>query len=101
MTFPEVEFIGAVEILGTFAFAVSGAIAAIRNRYDVFGVLVLAFVTAVGGGTLRDMMVGNMPLSWLSNNHAIGYATLGFLLAFSMPCMIKRCHTWIMFLFVD
>lgn len=97
MTFPEVEFIGAVEILGTFAFAVSGAIAAIRNRYDVFGVLVLAFVTAVGGGTIRDMMVGNMPVSWLTNNLAIGSASFGFLVAIAMRSQVKRFQIWILF----
>ena len=78
MDFADVEYISFVEILGTFAFAVSGAIAAIRNRYDVFGILVLAFVTATGGGTIRDVLVGNMPVSWLTNNLAIGSALLGF-----------------------
>lgn len=97
MNFPEVEFISAVEILGTFAFAVSGAIAAIRSRYDVFGVLVLAFVTAVGGGTIRDMMVGNMPVSWLTNNLAIASASLGFLAAIAMRSHIKKFQPWILF----
>lgn len=97
MTFPEVEFISAVEILGTFAFAVSGAIAAIRNRYDIFGVLVLAFVTAVGGGTIRDMMVGNVPVSWLTNNLAIASATVGFLVVLAMRSHIKKFQKWILY----
>ena len=96
MNFPEVEFISAVEILGTFAFAVSGAIAAIRSRYDVFGVLVLAFVTAVGGGTIRDMMVGNMPVSWLTNNLAIASASFGFLAAVAMRSRIKKFQPWVL-----
>src|SRR5690625_7284301 len=90
MNFTEVEFISTVEILGTFAFAVSGAIAAIRNRYDLFGILVLAFVTATGGGTIRDVLVGNMPVSWLTNNLAIGSALFGFVFTIALRSKIKK-----------
>lgn len=47
-----------LDIIGTFTFAVSGAIIAARKQFDIFGALVIAFVTAVGGGTLRDMILG-------------------------------------------
>jgi len=50
-----------VEILGTIAFAVSGAAAAIDRRLDVFGVVVLGCVTACGGGILRDTILGQIP----------------------------------------
>ena len=52
---------------GTFAFAVSGALAASEKKLDLFGALFLGFVTAIGGGTTRDMMIGNMPVSWLQD----------------------------------
>lgn len=97
MNFTEVEFISTVEILGTFAFAVSGAIAAIRNRYDLFGILVLAFVTATGGGTIRDVLVGNMPVSWLTNNLAIGSALLGFVFTILLRSQIKKLQRWIFY----
>ncbi len=97
MYFTEVEFISAVEILGTFAFAVSGAISAIRSRYDVFGILVLAFVTAVGGGTIRDLLVGNLPVSWLSNPLAIWSAFMGFLLTIFWRSHIRKIQQWIIF----
>ena len=48
----------AFDFLGTAAFAISGALAAINKRLDVFGILIIAFVTSVGGGTLRDMLIG-------------------------------------------
>ena len=64
------HFLSIIDILGTFAFAVSGAFLAMQKRLDPFGVLVLAFVTAIGGGTLRDMMIGNLPVSWLLNETA-------------------------------
>ena len=60
-----------IDILGTFAFAVSGAFLAMQKRLDHFGVLVLSFVTAIGGGTLLDMMIGNLPVSWLRNETPI------------------------------
>jgi len=54
-----------IDILGTFSFAVSGAFAAKENRLDLFGVLILAFVTAIGGGTIRDMLIGDLPVGWM------------------------------------
>lgn len=60
-------FFEVVDILGTIAFAISGVLVALEKRMDAFGVLIIAFVTAVGGGTLRDMMVGIHPASWMTN----------------------------------
>jgi len=55
------------DYLGTFAFAVSGGLAAAGKKLDLFGALFLGFVTAIGGGTTRDMMIGNTPVSWLQD----------------------------------
>lgn len=60
-------FIQTIDILGTIAFAISGVLVAMNKRMDPFGVLIIAFVTAVGGGTLRDIMVGVEPVSWMRN----------------------------------
>ena len=49
------------EFVGTIAFAASGAVVAIRKELDLFGVLVLSVITAIGGGVLRDMIIGNAP----------------------------------------
>jgi uncharacterized membrane protein YeiH len=54
-----------IELLGTAAFAISGAFSAMEKKLDVFGVMVLAFVTAIGGGTVRDVLIGNVPVMWL------------------------------------
>ncbi len=64
------NFLTVIDILGTFAFAVSGASLAMNKRLDAFGVLVLSFVTAIGGGTLRDILIGNLPVGWLKNETA-------------------------------
>jgi len=56
-----------IEISGTVAFTISGAFSAIQKRLDVFGVLILGFVTAIGGGTIRDVMIGDTPVAWMRN----------------------------------
>ncbi|MDO1511761.1 trimeric intracellular cation channel family protein [Maribacter confluentis] len=55
-----------IDILGTIAFAISGVLVAMEKKLDVFGVLIIAFVTAVGGGTLRDLLIGIRPVGWLN-----------------------------------
>ncbi|MBQ7545707.1 MAG: trimeric intracellular cation channel family protein [Clostridia bacterium] len=54
-------FIFIIEIIGTMAFAVSGALTAMRKNMDIFGVIILAMTTAVGGGILRDLILGIQP----------------------------------------
>ena len=58
------NFTLAIEILGTIAFAMSGSFAAMQKRLDPFGVLIIAFVTSVGGGTIRDMLL-DVPIFWM------------------------------------
>jgi len=55
----------AIEIAGTVAFAISGSFSAMQKRLDVFGVLIMGFVTAIGGGTIRDVLIGDTPVSWM------------------------------------
>lgn len=64
---PVIDFLFIIDVLGTAAFAISGARQAIDRRLDVFGVIIIAFVTAIGGGTLRDLLIGNTPVSWMRN----------------------------------
>jgi len=59
------SFANFIDILGTFSFAVSGAFAAMEKRLDPFGVLILAFITAIGGGMVRDLLIGDTPVTWL------------------------------------
>lgn len=55
-----------IDILGTVAFAISGVLTAMNKRLDPFGILIIAFVAAVGGGTLRDILIG-APVAWMLN----------------------------------
>lgn len=60
-----------IDLLGTIAFAISGALAAFSKRLDPFGVVIIAFVTAAGGGTLRDILIGVHPVSWMLNMNLV------------------------------
>lgn len=64
----DTSFLSIIDILGTIAFAASGAFSAMDRKLDPFGVIILSFVTAIGGGTLRDMLIGNTPVAWLRND---------------------------------
>ncbi|HEY8443472.1 MAG TPA: trimeric intracellular cation channel family protein [Clostridia bacterium] len=76
--------LNAFEIIGTIAFAISGALIAIRKQLDLFGVIFLAVITAVGGGVFRDLLIGTTPPTAFRNPAAcfisIATALLVFLL---------------------
>ncbi|TKC05513.1 trimeric intracellular cation channel family protein [Pedobacter polaris] len=61
----EISTTYAIEILGTISFAISGTFAAMQKRLDPFGVLIIAFVTSIGGGTVRDLLLGDTPVAWM------------------------------------
>lgn len=54
-----------IEILGIISFAISGTLTGLRKKLDIFGVVVIAFITSTGGGTLRDVLIGATPVAWL------------------------------------
>ena len=56
-----------LDLLGTASFAISGALFAINKKMDPFGVFIIAFVTAVGGGTFRDILIDRNPVTWMDN----------------------------------
>jgi len=59
----------ALELIGTFVFAISGALAAEEHELDVFGITFIAFITALGGGTTRDVLLGIHPLVWIGDTN--------------------------------
>ncbi len=61
------NWIYALDMIGTLVFAISGVLAAVEKKFDVVGALVLGFVTAVGGGTLRDVLIGSTPVGWMND----------------------------------
>lgn len=59
------DLIYVLDLAGTFVFAVSGWLLASKKQLDFFGASVIAFITAVGGGTLRDLLTGSQPVGWM------------------------------------
>lgn len=71
------SLLSAFDLLGTLVFALEGALAAIRGNLDALGLLVLAFVTAVGGGIIRDVLIGAVPPAAIRDWRYIGIAIVG------------------------
>ncbi len=67
---------------GTAVFAIGGALAAARKGMDLFGVVVAAVLTGIGGGTLRDLCLGVRPVNWVTDSTGLQIATLFGLLTF-------------------
>jgi len=76
------KLITIVELLGVMSFAFSGAISAMQKRLDIFGVLIITFVASIGGGTIRDIMIGSLPVGWLQDNYLIGTIFFTYILSF-------------------
>ena len=70
-----------LDIIGTMAFAMSGALTAMNKKLDPFGVFIIAFVTAVGGGTLRDIIIGRTPVGWMRDINYVYVIVMGYILA--------------------
>lgn len=73
------DLIYGVDLTGTFVFAVSGWLLASNKKLDIFGASVIAFVTAVGGGTLRDLLIGSQPVGWTKDLNYLLMIGLGIL----------------------
>ena len=70
-----------INVMGSFVFAISGALVALRNKLDPFGVLIVAFITAVGGGTIRDMLLADKDVFWLFDTNVIYAVVAGAAIA--------------------
>lgn len=89
-------FHNTIELLGIVSFGVSGALSAMQKRLDIFGVLVITFITAIGGGTLRDMLIGSLPVAWILDLQAITTLLVAYLLALFFNKYI-RLYTHLLF----
>lgn len=87
-----------LDLIGTFVFAISGTLAATEKRFDVFGAAVLAFVTAVGGGTIRDVMIGRTPVGWMQDLNYLYFILLAVPATFFFRNYIQQLRKT-MFLF--
>lgn len=87
-----------LELLGTFFFAISGALAIQDDHDDLFGAGFMGFITAIGGGTLRDIMLGSYPLVWVGDASFLYAVLAGVILAYVFfKQLIKLRRTFIFF----
>jgi len=77
------------ELVGTIAFAVSGAMLAVKKRLDIFGILFLGVVTALGGGTVRDLLLGHTPPRMFYN---VEYILVALLSALTVFFVVRLTH---------
>src|SRR3569833_492495 len=87
------NFLNIIDILGTFAFAVSGVFSAMEKKLDPFGILIISFVTAIGGGTVRDVLVGNFPVNWLQNGSTVWVIFIAAIITMLFGSYLKHLNT--------
>lgn len=85
------------EMLGTMVFAVTGVLAVTRRGLDIFGALVLGMVTALGGGTIRDVIIDAPPF-WLQDFNYVWAAGLGALVAFLIGSRFRNTYRGLLYL---
>ena len=89
------NFIYIFDMVGTIACAISGVLVATRLKMDPFGIIVLAGVTAIGGGSVRDMMMGATPVFWIADNTYIYVILLTVLIS---VLWLHRIHRFSIYL---
>ena len=61
------DFVYFLDLFGVLVFAISGVLNAVEKKFDLVGSVVIGFVTALGGGTIRDLLIGETPVSWMKD----------------------------------
>ena len=87
-----IDIVYALDLLGTVAFAASGALAGVRKRMDLLGVIVLGLVTATGGGVVRDVLMSDTPPFCFKNEIYLYLAVAASVLVFLSPRRFERQH---------
>ena len=85
-----------IDLFGTAVFAVSGVLLAGRLKMDPFGVIVLGSVTAIGGGTIRDMALGATPVFWITDTTYLWVIFITCLLTMILIRRPKRLPWWVL-----
>lgn len=86
-------FVRILDLGGTFVFAISGAVAAVNRRLDIFGILVVSFVTGNFGGITRDLLIGAVPPAALTDDRYLLVSVLAGLITFFWYAGVDRLRT--------
>ena len=79
-----------IGLFGTFVFAISGILTSTDKRFDLVGTIVIGVVTALGGGTLRDMMIGATPVQWMMDDSYLAVIFLALATCFFLKKHIEK-----------
>jgi len=82
--------LNSLDLIGTLVFAISGAMAASSKKLDLFGAAFIAFVTALGGGTVRDLLLGSTPVGWMQNPNYILTILVGVGITFLFKKQVRK-----------
>ena len=85
----------ALDLVGVFVFALSGGLVAVKKRFDLFGVVVLACAAALGGGILRDLLIGDVPPVGISDWRLLAAAALGGIVTFLFHPGVERISRFV------
>lgn len=93
----DITFVQVLDFIGTLAFAISGIRLASAKRFDLFGAYVVGVTTAIGGGTLRDLMLGQSPF-WMTNPFYLVCSAIALLWVMAFRRMlVRQNNTWFLF----
>ena len=90
MTDDRDQLLFSADIAGTLIFAIEGAVAAVRGNLDLMGLMVLAFATALGGGIIRDVLIGDVPPASLRDWRYAATAFAGGAMVFFLHRPVER-----------
>jgi uncharacterized membrane protein YeiH len=82
-----------LDLLGTFAFAITGAYKAKGAGLNIFGVILLGIITAVGGGTMSDLIINRVPLFYLTDSNYLLVAILAGIIVYLIPTFFKKKYS--------
>lgn len=95
--FRNIQFVDIIEFIGTFAFAVSGVRHAASKKFDLFGAFTIGLFTAIGGGTIRDLLLGVTPF-WMMNSIYLWATLLAMIFVMLFKAKVVKLH-YTVFLF--
>jgi len=91
------DWIYFIDLLGTFVFAISGVLTAIDKKFDVVGSIIIGIVTAVGGGTLRDILIGETPVGWMKDHNYLYVILIAVIVSYTYKKYIIKLRKGMFF----
>jgi uncharacterized membrane protein YeiH len=86
------DYLYIINILSILACSISATSSAMKKGLDIFGIAIISFITSVGGGTLRDILIGHTPVAWLTDYTAVVVSLAGTLATFVFGTMVKKLN---------